>query len=105
MNWKGQGNIAIGIISIIVIGIIFIGGFGLWRSFYDFEALEGAENTSGTLDIDESTLDDIDTSLEELNEVVFENYDFEALLNAIIPPIIIIGSIGVIILVVLFITR
>jgi len=100
MKGKGQIDYVIMIPSVIIIAAIFIFGFQLWFEFYDFEAISGADGTTGEIGIDTETFEDIEESLEELNEEVWEGFDFDALWSAIAVPIILIISVIVAIVII-----
>lgn len=105
MNKQGQvGQMAVlGISAIIILGI-FVGGFQLWASFYDFESISGSDGTTGEIDIDEDTLEDIEEEWEELGETIWENYDLDNLYTFVVSFIVVVVFVIIINLIVVKIT-
>lgn len=75
----GKGQIGLEFtISVLVIFAIFIGTIWLAPQIVDISDIEGAEGTTGSLEIDEDNLDAINENLEDLGTKLDErlNYDW-----------------------------
>jgi len=94
MNGKGQGQLVM-IITLFIVGAGIIGAAMIIPLFYDIETISGADGTTGELDIDEDTLEDIQEKVDDLYENVSENFDFENMMGYVFIFIIVVSVIFV----------
>jgi len=105
MNKKGFDILTIA--GFIIAGAIIIGGLWLSAQFIDFEEQlsGGTANTTGSLDIDTDVFDDIQDDMQTFSEDSFDGFDFAAMNEVIVMPIVALVIVGLAAIAVVYLTR
>jgi len=105
MNQKGFDIMTIA--GLIIAGAIIIGGLWLSAQFIDFEdqLSGGTANTTGSLDIDTDVFDDIQDEMEDFADDSFDGFDFTAMNEIIVMPIVALVIVGLAAIAVVYLTK
>lgn len=63
---------------VIILGVFAL-AVAIIPTFYDFEKITGADNTTGEIEIDQDAIDNINDNVQEFQETAFKAYNFNVL--------------------------
>ena len=84
----------------LIVAVLFV-GLGFFNSFYDLDSFDA----DGDLDIDTDAIDDLETSVEDASEAIFENWDMDAFTTTLTSWAVLIGIVIGIVAIIYMIAR